>query len=907
MWTDFIHRHSLEQHVEGPTHTNGNKLDYVFAPEHVDIPVIDTNHKDFMWTDHYGVIFEIDSYYEYNKEIQYKRKETAATWKRFKELLPSTRDIIEHMPQREDCASDQELVDRRSAYITEVLKRAYEEATPLVKCKPPPIRGFLSRNTIRQLYQAKKLYKVMIKCKNDLNKPNIKERLKLINKANRWMVRKDREAWEMRRLHLSKERGTEFFRFMGELTQKTNTLGPIVTPEGILKTKNKDMAEAFNEFLCNLMPTSTETNADWDSEHEPKSRQLHLNTIPNSTIMNPLEDNATRSHIDKLHEALASHGYKLQEGDIVDGYPLGMNPRGQKSLPIVITYRNENTREKVQEAAKNAGVWNGRRRKNKPRGTVGYFTAAYKTMDHMKMTKDEIRKAIRKTKRNSAPGPDGIKMAVYAEACDRILEPLMILYNSINDTGMIPENFKTARVIMLHKKNSKQEMGNYRPISMSNHISKLWERVFNARLMQHLDKNNRLSRQQHGFRPKRGCHTNLIETWETGVDLTDEHGPTVEIWSFDLQKAFDLLDHGKSLDLCHAAGIGKFVGVSLTNWLTNRTQFVQCEDSTSINRTVNRSCVQGSVLGPTLWLIYVQSLLDRLENKCQYSAYADDVTIIAKIGNKKQKKEFKGLLKILLRWGDEYGMKWGAHKTQRMSMRYNNCRAKDPPRIFFDGNDIISGDTLVTLGVLLNKGGIGYAHLSKVRRKIAGIRTMVAKNYRIRTQRILEMIYTTYIIPHINYCSSQWNTNVEAHLRGIDVELKRFWKLSQTKMRPSNIMGLQEQLIFNDLKQVHKIKHDKSTIKFDDIFEMSEHQKRTDEKIHPKKYKKKFAQHSFGRRVQKYWNLLSLDVREMKREKFKTEIKDLMINKKKAHKRQKMLNFGLAKPIRLDPPGIYER
>ena len=88
---------------------------------------------------------------------------------------------------------------------------------------------------------------------------------------------------------------------------------------------------------------------------------------------------------------------------------------------------------------------------------------------------------------------------------------------------------------------------------------------------------------------------------------------------------------------------------------------------------------------------------------------------------------------------------------------------------------------------------------------------------------------------------------------------------------------------------------------------MSEHQKRTDEKIHPKKYKKKFAQHSFGRRVQKYWNLLSLDVREMKREKFKTEIKDLMINKKKAHKRQKMLNFGLAKPIKLDPPGIYER
>ena len=123
MWTDFIHKHSLQQHVEKPTHIDGGTLDYVFAPEYVDIPVIDLNHRDFMWSDHYGVIFEIDSYYEYKKEATFKRKET---WKRFKELLPSRRDIMEHMPKREDCASDQELVDKRSAYIFEVLKRAYE-------------------------------------------------------------------------------------------------------------------------------------------------------------------------------------------------------------------------------------------------------------------------------------------------------------------------------------------------------------------------------------------------------------------------------------------------------------------------------------------------------------------------------------------------------------------------------------------------------------------------------------------------------------------------------------------------------------------------------------------------------------------------------------------------------------
>ena len=119
-------------------------------------------------------------------------------------------------------------------------------------------------------------------------------------------------------------------------------------------------------------------------------------------------------------------------------------------------------------------------------------------------------------------------------------------------------------------------------------------------------------------------------------------------------------------------------------------------------------------------------------------------------------------------------------------------------------------------------------------------------------------------------------------------------------------MGLQEQLIYNDLKQMHKIWHGKSMIAFDDMFVMSEHQKKTTKKVHPKKFKKQFAQHSFGRRVQKYWNLLSLEEMDMKREKFKTEMKDLMTNTKRAHRRQKMLNFGLSKPVKLAPPGIHE-
>ena len=138
----------------------------------------------------------------------------------------------------------------------------------------------------------------------------------------------------------------------------------------------------------------------------------------------------------------------------------------------------------------------------------------------------------------------------------------------------------------------------------------------------------------------------------------------------------------------------------------------------------------------------------------------------------------------------------------------------------------------------------------------------------------------------------------------IETEIRKFWKLSQTKDRPSKIMGLKEQLIYNDLKQLHKIRHGKSTIEFVDFFTMTNLQKRTNEEIEKKKFNRSFAQFTFRRRVQKYWNLLPLETRNLGIEGFKTEIKTIMTDDNRARLRQKLLNFGLSQPIELPPAGI---
>ena len=929
MWADLVKKHGIDQLVEKPTQRKGNILDYIFVPINVTIPDIRVDRSAFDTNfDHYAVIFEVDSYYQRKKEESHKRKESPATWKKFKEILRET-DFMGQLNIIKETLGGQEAIDKMSSFIITTIRKIYEDVTPLVLSKPPPIKGFLSKVTLRALAHAKRLYRTLVKSQEDEKKPYVKEKLKQINKANRWMIRQDRIAWEFRRLHLSKERGDDFYRFMSELTRKTMTLGPIKTPEGQLISGDREMAEAFNDYLCDLMQLSTKADIDWDTPFEAKDRQLHVVGIPGSEARVPMENDQVRNHIVKIHQELAEHGYELSVEDIIDSYPLGMQARGKKAPPIVLTYKDEKTMEDVKQAAIKAGLWNRRQdRKEEPKKTsiaswmkrlvsklgvtieslflsgekkekqMDHFTAAYVPMNSIHMTTKEIKLAIRKTKRTSAPGPDGLRMSVYAEACSQIVRPLQVLYNAINANGNIPTNFKTARVILLHKKNSKQDMANYRPISMANHISKIWERVLNARLIQHLNRHNMLTRHQHGFRPKRGCHTNLLEAWDKIIEKTDKHGPTIEVWSFDLQKAFDLLDHGKALSLCHKAGIGGNVGRSLENWLTSRTQYVQCGKEMSKPRIVNRSCVQGSVLGPTLWLIYVQSLLDRLETMgCDHYAYADDVAIVAKISTTEEIKSFNDVLETLLKWGRDFGMKWGAHKTQRLAMRYQNCGDIAPPDIYFDGKLIPPTDTIVSLGVTLNKGCIPYTQHENVESSIKTMKILIAKGFRIRDQAILERLYTTYILPRINYCSQLYHTGQLAHLRDLEKELGRFWNLCDTKMTPKGVLELTDQLIFNDLKFMHKIRHGLSPIDFDEFFTISDLEKTTNEKITPKPFKHAFAKHSFFYRIHNYWNYLPVAIRNLKPEPFKVKIKSIFTDEKWSRHRQNLLNFGLDTPI----------
>jgi hypothetical protein len=162
------------------------------------------------------------------------------------------------------------------------------------------------------------------------------------------------------------------------------------------------------------------------------------------------------------------------------------------------------------------------------------------TLDKAFVTSGDVKRAIRKANRLGEAGPDGLHMAILAEACNMIANPLAILYNQIFQSGCVPESFKEAKVKPLHKKKSRDQLINYRPLSMSNHIGKIWECLLKTRMVEFLEVNSLLSQQQHGFRPNRGTFSNMMELWEYVMQQVDKHRSLVEMWSFDLTKAFCL-------------------------------------------------------------------------------------------------------------------------------------------------------------------------------------------------------------------------------------------------------------------------------------------------------------------------------------------------------------------------------
>ena len=242
------------------------------------------------------------------------------------------------------------------------------------------------------------------------------------------------------------------------------------------------------------------------------------------------------------------------------------------------------------------------------------------------ITEEEILLYINEAKNSAAPGPDGFSNALLKRIREHVAPILTYIFNLGLEQGIFPEALKESVIIPIHKSEDKKLCDNYRPISLTNNIGKVFEKCIKTRLMKFLENNLIISKHQFGFREGLGTEGAIYQVINNVCNALDNNKKPIGIF-LDLKKAFDTVSHNKLINKLEVYGIRGICKQLFSNYLTGRKQVVKIGEQLSDPLEVRYGVPQGTVLGPVLFLVYINDLLNTKTSGTLVS-YADDTCYI---------------------------------------------------------------------------------------------------------------------------------------------------------------------------------------------------------------------------------------------------------------------------------------
>ena len=380
---------------------------------------------------------------------------------------------------------------------------------------------------------------------------------------------------------------------------------------------------------------------------------------------------------------------------------------------------------------------------------------------------------------NKGTGPASIPLKLLKVVADIIVVPLCRIINLSFSTGVFPEILKVAKVIPLHKGGSTEELNNYRPISLLSVFDKIIEKIMHAKLYSFLEEHGILFKNQFGFRKKCNTAHSLLEITEQIKESIDNGKFGCGIF-IDLKKAFDTVNHKILLLKLEHYGIRG----ALLNWfesyLTDRKQYVFFNGVSSEVLGITCGVPQGSVLGPLLFLIYINNL-PNISDKLQFFLFADDTNIYFDSDNLVTiEKVVNEELKKLSLWLNVNRLALNVGKTNFVIFRANKPLDHNVTLVM-NRKALEQKDHVKYLGVLVDEHLSWNYHTSNIAKKIGRGIGILAKLRLYLNPKMLKNVYYCLVYSHLSYGIQAWGSAPSTYLNNLVVLQKKAVRILSNK------------------------------------------------------------------------------------------------------------------------------
>ena len=375
----------------------------------------------------------------------------------------------------------------------------------------------------------------------------------------------------------------------------------------------------------------------------------------------------------------------------------------------------------------------------------------YKTdMRHLHVGREGVLKLLRELKTNKATGPDGVSARLLKESAESIADTLVHIFNTSLQNGEVPKDWKEALVTPIYKKGDRFQCANYRPVSLTCIASKMLEHIVACHLMRFLSHHNLLYSKQHGFRPRLSCETQLIELISDISNSLDK-GHEIDACLLDFSKAFDKVNHSKLLYKMKMIGVSQQIVRGTDSFLHNRSQRVALDGKSSESCEVTSGVPQGSVVGPILFLIYINDL--PLNAECDVRLFADDTIVYTNTNNDSQ---LQMDLNSLEQWEADWDMHFNPSKCE--VIRFSRKKKPAVQRVYtLHDENIPHVSTIKYLGVKIQSDLRWNAHIDYTTSKASSTLGFIKRTIPPQSTTLRARAYKQLIRPILEYASCSFD------------------------------------------------------------------------------------------------------------------------------------------------------